>query len=49
MNKERFEAFTDAVIAIIMTILVLDIHLTYRRSFDASDYCHCSFISCIYR
>ncbi|MGX6472265.1 TMEM175 family protein [Pediococcus pentosaceus] len=27
MNKERFEAFTDAVIAIIMTILVLDIHL----------------------
>lgn len=27
MNKERFEAFTDAVLAIIMTILVLDIHL----------------------
>ncbi|WP_225419829.1 TMEM175 family protein [Levilactobacillus cerevisiae] len=27
MKKERFEAFTDAVIAIILTILVLEIHL----------------------
>lgn len=27
MGKERFEAFTDAVLAIILTILVLEIHL----------------------
>ncbi|MFC6260299.1 TMEM175 family protein [Levilactobacillus fujinensis] len=27
MKKERFEAFTDAVIAIILTILVLEIRL----------------------
>lgn len=27
MKKERFEAFTDAVIAIVLTILVLEIHL----------------------
>ncbi|AST84374.1 ferrochelatase [Latilactobacillus sakei] len=27
MKKERFEAFTDAVIAIILTILVLELHL----------------------
>ncbi|KRN93690.1 TMEM175 family protein [Pediococcus stilesii] len=27
MKKDRFEAFTDGVLAIILTILVLDIHL----------------------
>jgi uncharacterized membrane protein len=27
LNKERFEAFTDAVLAIILTILVLELHL----------------------
>lgn len=27
MKKERFEAFTDAVIAIILTILVLELRL----------------------
>lgn len=27
MKKERFEAFTDAVIAIVLTILVLELHL----------------------
>ena len=26
MNKQRLEAFTDAILAIVMTIMVLEIH-----------------------
>lgn len=48
MNKERFEAFTDAVIAIIMTILVLDIHLpTDDHSMRAIIAIAPSFLACI--
>jgi uncharacterized membrane protein len=35
MNKSRLEAFTDAVIAIIMTILVLELEMPQSASFAA--------------
>ncbi|MDR2163803.1 MAG: TMEM175 family protein [Clostridiales Family XIII bacterium] len=35
MNKSRLEAFTDAVIAIIMTILVLELEMPESASFTA--------------
>ncbi|MGF7017867.1 putative membrane protein [Lachnospiraceae bacterium PF1-21] len=35
MTKSRIEAFTDAVIAIVMTILVLELHIPVGDSFSA--------------
>jgi uncharacterized membrane protein len=35
MNKTRLEAFSDAVIAIIMTIMVLELKIPHGESFDA--------------
>lgn len=35
MSKSRFEAFTDAIIAIVMTILVLNLDLPKDSSFSA--------------
>jgi uncharacterized membrane protein len=34
MGKSRFEAFTDAVIAIIMTIMVLELKVPHAETFD---------------
>ncbi|EPH96905.1 hypothetical protein D920_01905 [Enterococcus faecalis 13-SD-W-01] len=35
MNKERINAFTDAVIAIIMTILVLELEQPHEATWEA--------------
>lgn len=35
MSKSRFEAFTDAIIAIVMTVLVLNLDLPKDSSFSA--------------
>ena len=35
MNKSRLEAFSDGVIAIIITIMVLEIRLPHSGTFDA--------------
>jgi len=35
MNKTRLEAFSDAVIAILMTIMVLELKIPHGTDFDA--------------
>src|SRR5438105_3716128 len=35
MNKNRLEAFSDAVLAIIMTIMVLDLKIPHEPTFNA--------------
>jgi uncharacterized membrane protein len=35
MNKSRLEAFSDGVIAIIITIMVLEIKIPHNTSWDA--------------
>lgn len=35
MNKQRLEAFTDAILAIIMTIMVLEIHAPHGITLHA--------------
>jgi uncharacterized membrane protein len=35
MNKTRLEAFSDAVIAILMTIMVLELKIPHGADFDA--------------